>query len=99
MDRRRIRHISALTMLCMSVLLLGWAIVSNWTQRESISVDSNSSVRARPPASSVRDPIPPPLDSRSVKASLNFPRMKSRGPQPGNDLVAKPLSPSVGIPR
>jgi hypothetical protein len=67
MDRRRIRHISALTMLGMSVVLLGWAIVSNWTQRETLPVESNTSARARP--SAVRDTLPPPLDSRSVKAS------------------------------
>jgi hypothetical protein len=92
MDRRRIRHISALTMLGMSVVLLGWAIVSNWTQRDAVAVDSNTSARSSPSSSSVRDTLPPPLDSRSVKASLNLPTMKSRGPQPGNDLVAKPLT-------
>ena len=92
MDRRRIRHISALTMLGMSVVLLGWAIVSNWTQRDAVAVDSNTSARSSPSSSCVRDTLPPPLDSRSVKASLNLPTMKSRGPQPGNDLVAKPLT-------
>jgi hypothetical protein len=97
MDRRRIRHISALTMLGMSVVLLGWAIVSNWTQRESLPVESNTSARARP--SAARDTLPPPLDSRSVKASLNLPTMKSRGPQPSNDLVAKPISPVDTSPR
>ncbi|MEY4701593.1 MAG: hypothetical protein RL326_1780 [Pseudomonadota bacterium] len=99
MDRRRVRHISAFTMLGMSVVLLGWAIVSNWTQRETSPVEASSSARARPPASSVGDTLPPPLDSRSVKASLNLPTMKSRGPQPGNDLVAKPLTSADTSPR
>jgi hypothetical protein len=99
MDRRRIRYITAYTMLCTSVILLGWAIVSNWTQRDSIPVDSSTSARARPSTSSVTDTLPPPLDSRSVKASLNFPTMKSRGPQPSNDLVAKPLNPNDAAPR
>jgi hypothetical protein len=99
MDHRRIRHISALTMLCMSAILLGWAILSNWTQRYTVAGDSNTSTRERPPSSSVRDTLPPPLDSRSVKASLNLPTMKSRGPQPSNDLVAKPLTPADTSPR
>lgn len=89
MDRRRIRHISALTMLCMSVALLGWAVLSNWTQREIARNEPSATMGGRP--SAVRDSVPPQLDSRSVKASLKFPKMISRGPQPGGDLVAKPL--------
>ncbi len=89
MDRRRIRHISALTMLCMSVALLSWAIASNWIQREGTQGESNASARAKP--AELRDSLPPPLDSRSVKASLHFPAMRARGPQPSNDLIARPL--------
>lgn len=92
MDRRRIRHISALTMLCMSVALLSWAIISNWTERDAAPGSTKSAAQARP--SEIRDVLPPPLDSRSVKASLNLPTMKSRGPQPSNDLLAKPLTPT-----
>ena len=90
MDRRKIRHISAVTMLCMSVALLGWAVLSNWTQREIAQNEPKAAIDGRP--SAIRDHIPPQLDSRSVKASLRFPAMISRGPQPGGDLVAKPLA-------
>jgi hypothetical protein len=71
--------------LCASVALLAWSVLSMW------STARNSGPRAEISPGKAAEPMPPALDSKGAKASLSFPVLKGRGPLPGKDVESKPL--------
>jgi hypothetical protein len=73
------------TILIASAVLLGWSVVSTW-QSAKAHVVAAGSINA-----ATAESLPPRLDSDEAKASLFYPVMKSRGPQPGGKLVVRPL--------
>jgi hypothetical protein len=74
------------TVLIVSIALLTWSVVSTWRQD-----GAPSSTRQTASNSESNDLLPPPLESKGAKASLFYPVLKGRGPQPGGALVSKPL--------
>jgi hypothetical protein len=88
MIRQKGSAVLLVTLLIVSVTLLGWSVVSTWQASKSISNPAIDSATA--------ENLPPRLGSDEAKASLFYPVMKSRGPQPGGKLVAKPLDSARG---
>jgi hypothetical protein len=88
MTRQKGSAVVLITILIVSVMLLGWSVVSTWQSSKAVS---NSAID-----SATAENLPPRLDSDEAKASLFYPVMKSRGPQPGGKLVAKPLDSARG---
>lgn len=75
------------TVLVVSIALLAWSIVSTWRQ-ESAAASGQQNNIANAQSS---EQLPPPLNAKAAKASLFYPLLKARGPQPGGSLVSKPL--------
>ena len=76
------------TVLVTSVFLLAWSILSMW-HHSGTKLGNHATAKN----SSTSEALPPPLDSKGAKASLFYPVLKARGPQPGSNLVSKPLIP------
>lgn len=76
------------TVLVVSIALLAWSVVSTWRQ-ESLPGAKKEAIAN----SQSTEQLPPPLESKGAKASLFYPVLKARGPQPGGTLVSKPLIP------
>jgi hypothetical protein len=73
--------------LIASAALLTWSVVSTWRGEKSPKATSLSASNSQSD-----DKLPPPLESKGAKASLFYPVLKARGPQPGNSVVSKPLT-------
>lgn len=86
MKSQRGSSVLLLSVLLTSVILLAWSILSTW--RHS---DIASSAQATTTAAASSNTLPPPLNSKGAKASLFYPVLKARGPQPGGSVVSKPL--------
>jgi|GEM_PF-3040191 len=86
MIRQRGSAVLLITVLVASIALLGWSIVSTWHSSQSRNLATGAI------DSATAENLPPKLDSKEAKASLFYPVMKSRGPQPGGKLFAKPLT-------
>lgn len=71
--------------LVTSVVLLAWSILSMWDTARI------NAPRAEANSGTPAERIPPALESKGAKASLSFPILKGRGPQPGRDIESKPL--------
>jgi len=84
--QKEVRAVLLVTILAMSATLLGWSIVSTWRAAQVYSLTAADINAAG------SENLPPRLESDEAKASLFYPVMKSRGPQPGGKLVAKPLA-------
>lgn len=74
------------TVLIVSIALLAWSVVSTWRQDGTSDATQPTIANAQS-----ADKLPPPLESKAAKASLFYPVLKARGPQPGGSLVSKPL--------
>lgn len=92
MIRQKGSAVLLVTVLIVSITLLGWTIVSTWHSSQSRNLASGAI------DSATAENLPPKLDSKDAKASLFYPVMKSRGPQPGGKLVARPLTSDVRGP-
>jgi hypothetical protein len=75
-----------MAILITSLALLGSSIGSSWVGNKGQNLATISGAIAEH-----REDLPPKLDSEEAKASLLYPRMKTRGPLPGGGLTAKPL--------
>ena len=71
--------------LITSVALLAWSVLSTWDTART------NAPRAEATTGSTIERMPPALESKGAKASLSFPILKGRGPQPGRDIESKPL--------
>jgi hypothetical protein len=76
------------SVLIASIVLLAWSVVSTWRQESASSTKREAIANAQS-----TEQLPPPLESKGAKASLFYPVLKARGPQPGGTLVSKPLIP------
>ena len=85
MKSQRGSSVLLLSVLLTSVILLAWSVLSTWRQ------DAASSSAQTTTAAVSGDTLPPPLNSKGAKASLFYPVLKARGPQPGGSVVSKPL--------
>ncbi len=85
MVRNRGSAVLLIAVLVVSVALLTWSVISTW-QSSKLSAAAAS---AR--GSATAEDLPPRLGSDEAKASLFYPVMKSRGPQPGGKLVVRTL--------
>jgi hypothetical protein len=74
------------TVLFLSIVLLAWSVVSTWRQDTASGASPQTAINT-----TSSDQLPPPLESKGAKASLFYPILKARGPQPGGNLVSKPL--------
>jgi hypothetical protein len=85
MVRERGSAVLLITVLIVSVALLTWSVVSTWQSPKQSGASASSIESAK------ADNLPPRLDSDEAKASLFYPVMKIRGPQPGGKLVVRPI--------
>jgi hypothetical protein len=92
MIRQRGSTVLLVAVLAVSVVLLGWSVMSTWHASQSTNAATGAI------DSAAAENFPPKLDSKEAKASLFYPVMKSRGPQPGGKLVAKPLRGDARVP-
>lgn len=88
MNKQRGGSTLLFTVLMVSVVLLAWSILSTWHQGPTRASSPSATAVAN-----AGDKLPPPLESKGAKASLFYPVLKARGPQPGSNLVSKPLIP------
>lgn len=77
-----------MTMLVMSIILVGCSMISTWLPSKAIPNGMIDSATAKN--------LPLRLGSDEATGSLFYRVMKSRGPQPGGALVAKPLDSTRG---
>jgi hypothetical protein len=75
------------SILLVSSALLAWSVISTWR-----GASGSSQARQTAANSSANEQLPPPLNSKGAKASLFYPVLKARGPQPGSNVPSKPLS-------
>ncbi len=85
MVRERGSAVILVSILILSITLLAWSVISTW--HASLDNAASSSMLE----SAKAEGLPPRLDSEEAKASLFYPVMKSRGPQRGGSLAARPL--------
>jgi hypothetical protein len=85
MGREKGSAVLLITVLVVSVALLTWSVVSTWQPSK------DSSTTASIMDSAKAEGLPPRVGSDEAKASLFYPVMKSRGPQPGGKLVVRPI--------
>jgi hypothetical protein len=80
------------TVLVVSIALLAWSIASTWRQESAAAAGRQNAAQQNSVTNShSAQRLPPPLQSDAAKASLFYPLLKARGPQPGGSLVSKPL--------
>jgi hypothetical protein len=86
MNQKRGRGSLLVGVLVASMMLLAWSVMSMWDSARRDASHAEAAVSA-----SASENLPPALESKGVKASLLYPRLKGRGPQPGNDIPSRPL--------
>lgn len=97
MRQQKGRSTLLLTVLVTSIALLVWSVLSTWRQAEMPS-ESQTASTTQSPIQSQGEALPPALEAKGAKASLFYPVLKGRGPQPGSNLVSKPLIPTYRGP-
>lgn len=90
MIRQKGSAVLLIAVLIASVVALGLTVASTWQTAKA------KAGRGGAIDSATAENLPPRLDSDEAKASLFYPVMKSRGPQPGGKLIAKPLEGNRG---